>query len=516
MTTADPVQLVLSRLEGVKVQSETQWIARCPCHDDRKPSLSIAIGDKQPVVFKCMAGCENNDILAAMDLTWTDILGASPNGQKRERRASWPAAYPTFELAVAAAERQTHGKPSGTWTYRHANGDEHFRVVRFDQSNGKTFRPFHRTDRGWVQTDPPGELSLYRLPDLLLDDELEVVYLFEGERCVEAARKLGLTATTSAHGCKSPKKSDWAVLAGKQVVAMPDNDSGGRKYAQTSAGILTSLDPPASVKIVSLPDLEDHGDIVDFIKDRRMNAKDNDAIRAELSALAEQAPVWTPGVSAIARKPYAETALEPYRAGESMRAINRMSGTARQLREMGSTLAEQVAEWLDRRGPETLDGIDYPIPYAAKAIGVSRCHFHRLGQIGRVRRCCAARNTPLALSDRAIVPLARLLTDHPEAIPQAVQAAAELTKAESNHKGLDKPKPVNKRHTSAAVDEIIGPAPKHTPVRRRPSPDPDTAVCEGVREQISDLAAAAAAVTTIPADVRMMIAELAKHPWSRQ
>ena len=163
-----------------------------------------------------------------------------------------------------------------------------------------------------------------------------------------------------------------------------------------------------------------------------------------------------------------------------------------------------------------MDGIDYPIPYAAAAIGVSRCHFHRLGQIGRVRRCCAARNTPLALSDRAILPLARLLTARPEAIPQAVEAASELGKSESKRKGYEKPKPVNTRHTAAAVDSIIGPAPKHTPVRRRPSPDPDTAACQGIREQISDLADAAACITSIPSAVRMLIAELAKHPWSRK
>ena len=34
------------------------WSARCPCHDDRNPSLSFCEGDKREVVAHCHAGCE--------------------------------------------------------------------------------------------------------------------------------------------------------------------------------------------------------------------------------------------------------------------------------------------------------------------------------------------------------------------------------------------------------------------------------------------------------------------------
>ena len=210
-----------------------------------------------------------------------------------------------------------------------------------------------------------------------------------------------------------------------------------------------------------------------------------------------------------------ETATtEPYaNHKESMNAVNGMASAARQIREAGNDLAIRVSVWLDRRGAETLD-VEFPIPYVSAALGISRGHFHKLGQIGRVRRCRAPCDTPLALSDRAILPFARLLESRPEAIPEAIKAAGELAKAESSRKGYAKPKPVSMRQAAAAVDSIIGPAPKHTPVRRRPSPDPDTAACNSVREQISDLADAAACISAIPADVRMLIAELAKHPWS--
>lgn len=306
-TIAGPVQVVLDRLDGVKAESEGQWSAQCPSHDDRVPSLSIGVGDNGCALVYCQAGCSIDDVLAAMNPPMTKVelflKVATPNGQKRERRRVQrrrkvpPVAYQTFESAVAAAERQTQGKQSGAWTYHRTNGQGHFRVVRFELTDGKTFRPFHLTSRGWVQSDPRGKLPLYRLPELLGDDASLTVHVFEGEKCADAARQLGFIATTSAHGCKACAKTDWTPLAGYEVVISPDCDAGGQRYAQTVALILTQLDPPATVKIIALPDLPEHGDIVDFIRDRRMDAKNDAAIRAEIETLVEQIPETEPAMN---------------------------------------------------------------------------------------------------------------------------------------------------------------------------------------------------------------------------
>jgi hypothetical protein len=34
------------------------WMARCPAHDDREPSLSIRQGEDGKVLVRCDAGCE--------------------------------------------------------------------------------------------------------------------------------------------------------------------------------------------------------------------------------------------------------------------------------------------------------------------------------------------------------------------------------------------------------------------------------------------------------------------------
>ena len=42
------------------------WTARCPAHDDRKPSLSISEGQDGKVLVYCHAGCDQESVLAAL------------------------------------------------------------------------------------------------------------------------------------------------------------------------------------------------------------------------------------------------------------------------------------------------------------------------------------------------------------------------------------------------------------------------------------------------------------------
>jgi hypothetical protein len=42
------------------------WTARCPAHNDRKPSLSICDADDGTVLVRCHAGCDQSDVIAAL------------------------------------------------------------------------------------------------------------------------------------------------------------------------------------------------------------------------------------------------------------------------------------------------------------------------------------------------------------------------------------------------------------------------------------------------------------------
>ena len=70
---------------------------------------------------------------------------------------------------------------------------------------------------------------------------------------------------------------------------MPDNDADGRAYAQTVAGILMQLSPPAVVRIVELPGLPPKGDCVDWLDAR--DAQTPEDVTAELLAFVENAKV---------------------------------------------------------------------------------------------------------------------------------------------------------------------------------------------------------------------------------
>ena len=48
------------------------WSARCPAHDDRRASLSIADGEDCRALVKCHAGCTVEAICAAVNLRVAD------------------------------------------------------------------------------------------------------------------------------------------------------------------------------------------------------------------------------------------------------------------------------------------------------------------------------------------------------------------------------------------------------------------------------------------------------------
>jgi putative DNA primase/helicase len=57
MTAAEIAQAL-----GGATRNGRGWSARCPCHQDKAPSLSLRDGDSQLLVH-CFAGCNSSDIL---------------------------------------------------------------------------------------------------------------------------------------------------------------------------------------------------------------------------------------------------------------------------------------------------------------------------------------------------------------------------------------------------------------------------------------------------------------------
>ena len=71
-----PAEVLLARLEGVRGAGDGQWMARCPAHADRNPSLSIretGTGDGR-VLLHCFGGCSVADILGTIGLSFANLF----------------------------------------------------------------------------------------------------------------------------------------------------------------------------------------------------------------------------------------------------------------------------------------------------------------------------------------------------------------------------------------------------------------------------------------------------------
>ncbi|MBN2290920.1 MAG: hypothetical protein JXM70_00760 [Pirellulales bacterium] len=301
-----PIQKLLNKLYSMTsfrpIKTNNGWKAKCPAHDDTSPSLSLAVGDDGRVLLHCFAGCTAEKIVASLNMTMQDLMpDEHGNGRKKSSGPIKPKASParwkgqqksktfaTAKDAIAELERH-HNKRSAMWIYHNAEGEPVGVIVRWDRSDGKKdILPVSRNCSGkWNVGGMPKPRPLYGLPELLTAEKESTVFVVEGEQCVEAARSIGLVATTSPHGSKSAEKADWTPLADRRVVLMPDNDNDGREYVATVASILWTLKPYPTIKIVPLPDLPVKGDIADFIIARRESGCDDDEIRRDIERIAQ-------------------------------------------------------------------------------------------------------------------------------------------------------------------------------------------------------------------------------------
>ena len=104
MTAESFAELVNARRCG-----RGKWQARCPAHQDRSPSLSIAEGSDGRVLVRCWAGCTTKNICAALGITLRDLFAGPPATPRQvallaaEREAK--AAIERHQRAVERAAR---------------------------------------------------------------------------------------------------------------------------------------------------------------------------------------------------------------------------------------------------------------------------------------------------------------------------------------------------------------------------------------------------------------------------
>lgn len=89
---------LLNRLERVRRMGDNRWIACCPAHGDRHPSLNIRLTDDDTILLVCRSGgCSAHDIVSAVGMNLTDLF------PKTDRHHAPRQKYPFSAREILAA-----------------------------------------------------------------------------------------------------------------------------------------------------------------------------------------------------------------------------------------------------------------------------------------------------------------------------------------------------------------------------------------------------------------------------
>lgn len=115
--TRRPIERLLPLLEGVRANGPDAWVAKCPAHEDRSPSLSVRQNSDGTLLIHDFGGCEPGEILAAVGLEIGDLFpprlqAATPAERRANRqafqRASWAAALGTVRREMLIVQIAAH------------------------------------------------------------------------------------------------------------------------------------------------------------------------------------------------------------------------------------------------------------------------------------------------------------------------------------------------------------------------------------------------------------------------
>jgi 5S rRNA maturation endonuclease (ribonuclease M5) len=208
---------VASRLEGIKPSGDG-YIARCPAHDDRSPSLSVSVSDTGKLLIHCHAGCDQQSVLDAIQAT-PQML--DPNREER---------------------RQDDGEwtPRGPAVAVYSYVDEHsvllFDVCRTADKQFPQRRPDTAAKSGWSWKLGETRRVLYRLPQVITAVEAgQTIWVAEGEKDVHALEAAGVVATCSPGGAGKWRDEYAQHLADADVVVVADKDKPGQAHARSVA-----------------------------------------------------------------------------------------------------------------------------------------------------------------------------------------------------------------------------------------------------------------------------------------
>jgi putative DNA primase/helicase len=252
----DPLEDVLSRLRKVRKSSTREWIASCPAHDDRNPSLSISLGEDEKILLYCHAGCSTEAVLGALGMKMADLFPTS----------SAPiASHRGLSLVEFAREKKL------PWRYlvnqgvvEDPRGGLRIQYYNLDRTPASRWRI--RTDliakRGSFWNKEPGELLPYGLEHLEAARQKGCLFLVEGETDTLTLRSHEYPALgiPGAEMVKTTMQLSY-IDSIDHLYIIQEPDPAGQRFAEDILSLLANWSWGGKAYVVSLPDAKDPNEL---------------------------------------------------------------------------------------------------------------------------------------------------------------------------------------------------------------------------------------------------------------
>ena len=80
-------QMFVDQLDKVVTKNSSEWLACCPAHDDKSPSLSIKEASDGRILVHCFAGCTAQEVVESVGFNMTHLF---PYDQTRNYPSTMP------------------------------------------------------------------------------------------------------------------------------------------------------------------------------------------------------------------------------------------------------------------------------------------------------------------------------------------------------------------------------------------------------------------------------------------
>ncbi|MHB1696595.1 MAG: CHC2 zinc finger domain-containing protein [bacterium] len=196
-------------------------------------------------------------------------IAPDTKGVRKAEKPAKPIPKPQAKKNPPKTDKEIE-KKTATYVYDDENGK-----ILYEKEKWERFKGEERTSKRFAFYSYEGakrvvgkgnnKLILYNLKDVL---SCETVFICEGEKDADTLKSVwpdkNTAFTTNATGAESWEDSYDIYFKEKNIVVLEDNDEAGRRRSEK---LKTAVEPAAkSFKIIKFEELDEHGDVSDYLE----------------------------------------------------------------------------------------------------------------------------------------------------------------------------------------------------------------------------------------------------------